>query len=37
MGFDAIWISPVVENSAGGYHGYWASNWNAINHYFGSA
>lgn len=37
MGFDAIWISPVVDNSADGYHGYWARNWNAINSYFGSA
>ncbi len=23
MGFDAIWISPVVDNIANGYHGYW--------------
>lgn len=37
MGFDAIWISPVVDNSAGGYHGYWARNWNAINSNFGTA
>ena len=26
MGFDAIWISPIVENTDGGYHGYWAKN-----------
>ena len=37
MGFDAIWISPVVDNSDNGYHGYWARNWNAINSNFGSA
>ena len=37
MGFDAIWISPVVENTAGGYHGYWAKNWESINANFGSA
>jgi len=37
MGFDAIWISPVVENYDQGYHGYWATNWEAINPYFGSA
>ena len=37
MGFDAIWISPVVENSTGGYHGYWAKNWDTINGYFGTA
>jgi alpha-amylase len=37
MGFDAVWISPVVENSANGYHGYWALNWNNVNPYFGTA
>lgn len=37
MGFDAIWISPVVDNSTGGYHGYWAKNWEAINSNFGTA
>ena len=26
MGFDAVWITPVVENAARGYHGYWATN-----------
>ena len=36
MGFDAIWISPVVDNIAGGYHGYWAANWNKLNENFGS-
>jgi alpha-amylase len=37
MGFDAIWISPVVDNIDGGYHGYWAANWEKINSNFGSA
>lgn len=37
MGFDAIWISPPIENTPGGYHGYWAKDWNSINPYFGSA
>lgn len=23
LGFDAIWISPVVDNIEGGFHGYW--------------
>ncbi len=23
LGFNAIWISPVVTNAEGGYHGYW--------------
>jgi alpha-amylase len=36
MGFDAIWISPVVQNTDGGYHGYWAQNIYALNSHFGS-
>jgi len=36
MGFDAIWISPVVKNYPGGYHGYWALNWEETNENFGS-
>ncbi|KAJ3805543.1 alpha-amylase [Lentinula aff. lateritia] len=42
MGFDAIWISPVVENVEGttiggeAYHGYWAQNINSLNANFGS-
>ena len=36
MGFDAIWISPVVDNIEGGYHGYWAANWEKTNSNFGS-
>lgn len=37
MGFDAIWISPVVDNYPRGYHGYWARHIFEINSYFGSA
>jgi len=37
LGFDAVWISPVVENGEMGYHGYWATNLNEINSHFGSA
>jgi len=43
MGFDAIWISPVVANIEGNttygeaYHGYWTQNFNALNPHFGSA
>jgi alpha-amylase len=37
MGFDAIWISPVIDNTDGGYHGYWARNINKINSNFGTA
>ena len=36
MGFDAIWISPIVDNLDGGYHGYWAKNWEGVNTNFGS-
>lgn len=36
-GFDAIWISPVVTNTPGGYHGYWAQDIYGINPHFGSA
>lgn len=40
MGFDAIWISPVVDNAdilpRHGYHGYWARDWTKLNHHFGS-
>ena len=36
MGFDAIWISPVIDNTEGGYHGYWARDWDKINSHFGT-
>ena len=36
MGFDAIWISPVVKNTPGGYHGYWAMDLYDVNENFGS-
>jgi len=36
MGFDAIWISPVIENTANGYHGYWAKDLYKLNSNFGS-
>jgi len=36
MGFDAIWISPVVANTPGGYHGYWIKNLYEINENFGT-
>lgn len=43
MGFDAIWISPVVANIGGNttegesYHGYWSQNINELNTAFGSS
>ncbi|WVO14907.1 hypothetical protein L204_102547 [Cryptococcus depauperatus] len=42
MGFDTIWISPIVANidskleGEGAYHGYWASNIFELNPYFGT-
>jgi alpha-amylase len=36
LGFDAIWISPVIENTPHGYHGYWAKNLSALNSNFGN-
>ena len=35
LGFDAVWISPVVDNAPGGYHGYWQQNMTAPNAHFG--
>ena len=35
MGFNAIWISPVVAQTDRGYHGYWASDLTRVNPYFG--
>lgn len=36
MGFNAIWISPIVDNYDGGYHGYWGRNLYGLNSNFGS-
>lgn len=42
MGFDAVWISPVVENIGGStghgeaYHGYWGLDITKINSKFGT-
>ncbi|EKM52807.1 glycoside hydrolase family 13 protein [Phanerochaete carnosa HHB-10118-sp] len=43
MGFDAIWISPVVKNLEGNtsygeaFHGYWTQDPTQLNSHFGSA
>ena len=43
MGFDAVWISPVVKNVEGttaygeAFHGYWTSDITQLNSHFGSA
>lgn len=36
MGFDAIWISPIIDNRDGGYHGYWGRNLYKLNDHFGT-
>lgn len=36
MGFDAIWITPVVDNTPGGYHGYWMRDLTKLNSNFGT-
>lgn len=36
MGFDAIWLSPIVENTEDGYHGYHAKDFYKINPFFGT-
>ena len=37
LGFDAVWISPVIDNAEGGYHGYWQRDMYSTNAHFGSA
>lgn len=43
MGFDAVWISPVVHNLEGetysgyAYHGYWSDDPFTLNQHFGTA
>ena len=36
MGFNAIWISPIVENTEDSYHGYHMTNLYKLNPHFGS-
>ena len=36
MGFDAIWVSPIIENTEGSYHGYHFTNLYTLNQHFGS-
>ncbi len=36
MGFNAIWISPIMENTDNGYHGYHMKNLYKINPFFGT-
>ncbi|UOY92110.1 alpha-amylase family glycosyl hydrolase [Ectobacillus sp. JY-23] len=36
MGFTAIWLTPVVDNEQGGYHGYWTNDYFKVEEHFGS-
>ncbi|KAJ3284168.1 hypothetical protein HK104_010069 [Borealophlyctis nickersoniae] len=36
MGFNAIWISPITDNTQGGYHGYWPRDIYKLNENFGT-
>jgi alpha-amylase len=36
LGFDALWVSPVVDNAPGGYHGYWQRDMYSANAHFGN-
>ena len=36
LGVDAIWMSPFVENTKNGYHGYWAKDLYDVNEKFGT-
>jgi len=37
LGVNAIWISPIPEQTDNGYHGYWQKNIQNINPHFGTA
>ena len=36
MGFDAIWISPIVKNTEGSYHSYHTIDFYGLNEHFGT-
>jgi alpha-amylase len=36
LGATAIWITPIVENEAGGYHGYWAKDFYKVDPHLGT-
>ena len=36
LGFDAIWISPTVDNYKDNYHGYAYQDWGKVNYHFGN-
>ncbi len=36
MGFTSIWLTPVFDNEADGYHGYWIQNFYKTEEHFGT-
>ncbi|MFO7612561.1 MAG: alpha-amylase family glycosyl hydrolase [Clostridia bacterium] len=36
LGMTAIWISPIMDNAPGGYHGYWIHDFYAVDEHFGT-
>ncbi|WP_251554359.1 alpha-amylase family glycosyl hydrolase [Neobacillus muris] len=36
MGFTAIRLSPIFDNAAGGYHGYWVTDYYKVDEHFGT-
>ena len=36
MGFTAVSLTPVFDNTAGGYHGYWVNDFHKTDEHFGS-
>ena len=37
LGANAVWISPIPENTNGGYHGYWQKDLHKLNPYYGTS
>ncbi|MBM7562537.1 alpha-amylase family glycosyl hydrolase [Fusibacter tunisiensis] len=35
LGMTAIWITPIMQNGPGGYHGYWIHDFYAVDPHFG--
>lgn len=36
LGVNTIWITPVVQNQAKGYHGYWATDFEKVDQHLGT-
>ncbi|MEQ6375448.1 alpha-amylase family glycosyl hydrolase [Bacillaceae bacterium S4-13-58] len=36
MGFTTIWLTPIMDNMEGGYHGYWIKDFKNVDEHFGT-